>query len=317
MELIKKEFIFDDPVPTPECHASTIIKLDNGDLIAAWFAGEKEGKNDVMIWGSRCVNGVWSKPEVRTPEAGIPHWNPVLFKKRNGEIVLFYKLGYRISDWKTMTTVTKDGGLTWSAPAEMVPGDVSGGRGPVKNKAVRLSNGRVLAPGSVERGPWRSFIDMTNDGRSWPKKEIPVTGNEPEKINMIQPAIWEYPKGHVHVMMRTNQCRIFRSDSDDYGNTWCPAYPINMPSNNSGIDCVITENNTLILICNPVPSEWGKRSPLSVFTSEDNGETFEKQLDLEHEEGEFSYPAVITDGHRLHITYTWNRKKIVYCEIRM
>ena len=35
-----KEYVFDlcSP-PTPQCHASTALKLENGDLLAAWFGG--------------------------------------------------------------------------------------------------------------------------------------------------------------------------------------------------------------------------------------------------------------------------------------
>jgi predicted neuraminidase len=54
-----------------------------------------------------------------------------------------------------------------------------------------------------------------------------------------------------------------------------------------------------------------------VFLSEDNGKTFQKALDLEDGEGEFSYPAVIACGDRVYVTYTWNRKNIVCCELKI
>ena len=59
LKLIRKEFIFDDPTPTPECHASTILKLDDGALLAAWFAGTREADLDTLIWsaGARAACG--------------------------------------------------------------------------------------------------------------------------------------------------------------------------------------------------------------------------------------------------------------------
>ena len=52
------------------------------------------------------------------------------------------------------------------------------------------------------------------------------------------------------------------------------------------------------------------RSPLSVAVSKD-GFAWKDLLVLESAPGEYSYPAVIQskDG-TIHITYTWNRKKI-------
>ena len=308
-----KEFIFGETVPFPECHASTVLRLPNGDLLAAWFGGTKEGREDVMIWLSRREQGVWSEPRCITTEEGVAHWNPVLFRLKDGTIVLYYKLGQHIPTWRTMVMESRDDGRTWTAARELVPGD-EGGQGPVKNKPIYASNGVLLAPASLEQGPWRCFIDVSTDGRNWGKHPIPVSA---EDVNMIQPTLWEQPEGHIHALLRTNSGHIYRSDSEDFGETWCPAYPTDMPNNNSGLDCVRMENGTLALVCNPVEKDWGPRSPLTLFLSGDNGDTFRKLLDLETDPGEYSYPAIVAHGNTLYITYTWNRKRIAYWEIEL
>lgn len=50
----------------PECHASTIVELDNGDLLVAFFGGLKEGFPDCNIWLTRKTKGSteWSVPKV-------------------------------------------------------------------------------------------------------------------------------------------------------------------------------------------------------------------------------------------------------------
>lgn len=308
-----KEFLLGEQVPFPECHASTVLRLADGDLLAAWFGGSKEGCDDVQIWLSRRRDGVWTVPNPVTKEPEIPHWNPVLFQTDTNTVSLYYKVGKEIPFWQTMVMESGDGGLTWSEPRELVPGD-EGGRGPVKNKPIRCSDGKILAPASIEQGPWRCFMDVSPDGHYWEKKSVPVRS---ENVNMIQPSLWESPEGNIHALMRTNVGFIYRTDSEDFGETWCPAYPIDMPNNNSGLDCVLMENGILALVCNPVEKNWGPRSPLTLFLSEDNGATFRKLLDLESESGEYSYPAVIADGNVLIITYTWNRKDICCWEIQL
>lgn len=312
MKQVRKEFVFGTDVPFAECHASTLVRLEDGTILAAWFGGTKEGCDDVTIWLSRREEGGWSAPECITKEEGIPHWNPVLFPKEN-TITLYYKLGHQIPYWKTMVMESRDNGKSWSGARELVPGD-QGGRGPVKNKPIYASNGHTFAPASIEQGPWRCFIDVSADGVHWEKKHIPVGS---EDVNMIQPTLWEQPEGHVHALMRSSGGRIYRSDSSDFGQSWCAAYPTSMPNNNSGLDCVLMEEGALALVCNPVEKDWGPRSPLSLFLSRDNGETFRRLMDLETEPGEYSYPAVIAHGSCLHITYTWNRKRIAYWEIEL
>ena len=59
--IVTSEFIF-QAMPTPECHASTIVETTNG-LVAAWFGGTQEKALDVGIWLSRFQNHQWSPPE--------------------------------------------------------------------------------------------------------------------------------------------------------------------------------------------------------------------------------------------------------------
>ena len=67
-------------MPTLSCHASTVVELRPGELMAAWFGGTAEGRPDVAIWGARRQNGHWSAPAELVREPNIATWNPVLFR---------------------------------------------------------------------------------------------------------------------------------------------------------------------------------------------------------------------------------------------
>ena len=134
----EKEFIFRKNEKAPSCHASTVLPLDNGHVLAAWFGGAREGDKGVEIWISeRDENNNWSAPRSISEGDNVAHWNPVLYKQENGNIILYYKHGEKIPDWITKYIVSSDNGKTWSKPEILVPGDKSGGRGPVKNKQIR------------------------------------------------------------------------------------------------------------------------------------------------------------------------------------
>ena len=282
----QKEYVIDEYRPTLACHASTVLPLENGEVLAAWFGGTAEGKDDVDIYVSRRVGALWYPPQ-HISAGDVPHWNPVLFRGADGRIILYFKAGKPIPQWQTYFCESADGGKTWSAPAELVPGDTSGGRGPVKNKPLRLADGTILAPASTEQGAWLAFIDVSrDDGRTWTRTpNIPAPRYKSgRQIAMIQPTLWESAPNAVHALFRTNRGRIYRSDSADGGNG----------------------------------RSWGERAPLLLSVSEDNGATWREVLTLERRrtpDDEFSYPAVVSDGNALHITYTYQRQKIVYWNI--
>ncbi|MBO7532849.1 MAG: exo-alpha-sialidase, partial [Victivallales bacterium] len=150
MKIITNEQIFEPPWGG-HVHASTLLELKDGGFLAAWFQGSKESAPDVCIVGSRRIGGVWEKPRVFADIPNVPQWNPVLRRGDDGRIVLYFKVSSTIQDWNTYIVESHDEGVTWDSPRELVPGDESGGRGPVKNKCLKLSNGTWLAPASVER----------------------------------------------------------------------------------------------------------------------------------------------------------------------
>lgn len=332
---IKKEYICGENPPFKSCHASNIACLPDGNLFAAWFAGSKEGADDVNIWGALRENGVWSKPQIIAKEEDKPLWNPVLFVRPDGAVQLFYKAGREISSWQTKVKVSSDGCRSWSDEAEMVPGD-HGGRGPVRNKVIRLSNGRWLAPASLENGEWRCFADRSDDeGVSWEKsneifadlqsvkninpdfKEIPVSEQSYSGRGVIQPTLWESESGKVHMLMRSSEGQIFRSDSEDYGTSWCKGYATGLPNNNSGIDLARVSDGRLFLVYNPVGVNWGPRTPVKLACSSDNGITWNDVFTFEDQPGEYSYPAIIFQDNRLFITYTYKRQDIAFWNLEL
>ena len=326
---IHKELVMDG-LPTAFCHASTIIKLRSGGLLCCWFGGSHEGEADVAIFGARRgATGSWSAP-CKLADGVEANWNPVLFYRADGVLLLFYKEGQQIASWRTMVMQSSDDGLSWTAPAELVAGDVSGGRGPVRNKPIRLKSGRVLAGGSTEHGIWQAFADISDDeGATWRKSTpvaiadlqyragektaesaIAVSAQSFYGRGVIQPSLWQSFDGSVHMLLRSSEGFVFRADSEDEGESWSAAYALSLPNNNSGLDLVRLEDGTLLLVCNPVAANWGMRSPLSLFISEDDGNTWVKLLDLETALGEFSYPAIVAQGEDVYISYTFDRKNI-------
>ncbi len=304
-------------VPTRSCHASNIALLGD-ELHAVWFGGTAEGASDVCIYHSLRKAGMWSEPVLIAGETDLPHWNPVLFSE-GGSLHLYYKVGKTIPRWHTRYMRSDDGGRTWSKTRELVPGDI-GGRGPVRNKPLRLSCGRLLAPASIEtESAWNAFADISDDdGSSFRRSAyVPLERDRFSGKGAIQPALWETENGKVHMLLRSTEGCILRSDSEDAGETWCTAYDTGIPNNNSGIDLCRIDDGRLLLACNPVRGNWASRSPLTLFVSRDDGDTFERTADIETGDGEFSYPSLTYGGGKAYLSYTWKRQAIAAAEIVM
>jgi len=328
------EFIF-EPGSTsfPSSHASTIVALKNGELMAAWFGGTRERAPDVAIWGSRRVNGKWTPPVELEREKGVPSWNPVLFHARDGKLWLYYKVGPSPSQWAAGRMYSEDEGKTWSKDERLPAGLL----GPIRAKPLVLEDGTIVSGSSVEaHETWAAWVERSTDnGKTWskigpitvsreadaaeppaadPPKDAPgwAADKGPRKyVGIIQPSIISLGGSHLRLYARsqTLASKIAVADSMDNGATWTQARFIDVPNNNSGIDAVRLKDGRIVMIFN---NTTVGRTPLNLAVSND-GEHFRVFATLEDSLGQYSYPAIIQNPNGdLDITYTWQRKTIKF-----
>lgn len=307
-------FVFDpDNPPTPACHAATIAVRDEL-LVVAWFGGTHEKHPDVGIWvaASRTHDpgpADWEPPRMVADGSGQACWNPVLADTDDG-LLLFYKVGESPGTWHGEVLRSSDGGDTWE-PGPVLP---EGFLGPVKNKPVKLRGGHLLCPSSLEAGGWRCHFErldaawLRGDPGPAPVK-FPVA--DPDGLRAIQPALFRRRDG-FEALVRTRAGVVGRTTSAD-GAVWSPLEATSLPNPNSGIDATDLADGRAVLVYNPVgipQGRWGgARSPLAIAASDAQGE-WRRAVTLEDEPGEFSYPAMVRAGDRIHVAYTWQRRSI-------
>src|SRR5262245_56729705 len=302
--VVSAEFIY-ETATFPQCHASTIAPTKDG-LVAAWFGGTREKNPDVGIWISHHDGKAWSPPVevangVQDSTTRHPCWNPVLFQMYAGELLLFYKVGPSPSTWWGMLLRSSDSGRTWSKP-EKLPRDIAG---PIKNKPILLSDGRLLCGSSTEDKGWRIHMEWTGDaGKTW-ERTPPLCDGVSQ--GAIQPTILRHGD-KLQILCRNRiPGPLWESWSQDGGRTWSKLELTSLPHPGSGIDGVTLADGRQLLVYNHTVRG---RTPLNVAVSKD-GKNWEAAAVLESTPGEYSYPAVIqTPDGLVHITYTWKRERV-------
>lgn len=318
-------------------HASTVVELKDGDVMAAWFGGTREGATDVAIYGARLHNGQWSPLTELARADGVPCWNPVLFHTRDGRLWLYYKYGKKPDSWAGARKFSLDEGRTWSAEERLPAGIL----GPIKDKPLVLPSGVVVSGSSDESHGWVVWIERSVDNaRTWTKFG-PITISEKSDVpdealhaavlkdlapsgashppretttGIIQPAVVSLGKHHLRFYARSKSrsALIAVADSTDDGKTWSEPHFIAIPNPNSGIDAVSLKDGRVVLIFN---NSFDQRTPLNLAVSTD-GDRFRIFKTLEDAPGEYSYPATVQAANGdLLLTYTWRRQTIKFLRV--
>ncbi|WP_242622592.1 sialidase family protein [Lachnoclostridium sp. Marseille-P6806] len=327
------------PNPYASCHASDLLELPNGDILCCWFAGSDEGNADISIALSRLNKGAdqWTEPQIISDDPTRSEQNPSLFMAPNGDIWVIYtaqisrtpeiKVEFNLQyTAEIRRRISHDNGYTWGETSTMFgePGSFC------RQKIQVLSNGRWIF------GNWMCFDDHTrngsditvfrisdDEGRSWRRVDLP------DSAGRVHANIVETDNGRLICFFRSRFAdNIWRSVSEDGGETWTAPVRTELPNNNSSISCTALQSGAIAVIYNHVKfnddmtrTVWPKqRCPVAAAISDDGGVTWPYRRIIEPGEGFFGpyndinnrryeYPAMVqaADGTILTV-YSWNNR---------
>jgi len=128
-----------------------------------------------------------------------------------------------------------------------------------------------------------------------------------------QPSVFERKDGTLVTYMRdaSDNHRIRKSESNDFGLNWSPVVNTEFPNPGSGVEVIRLASGNIILIYNDCEND--PRNTLDVALSENEGVTWKWKRNIKKVDGSgrFDYPSIIQsrDG-KIHATYSYNVETI-------
>ncbi|WP_320774759.1 sialidase family protein [Streptomyces sp. CRN 30] len=313
-----------------DSHAATLLEVDDGDLLCAWFNGPDEGDRDTGVVLSRlpAATGRWTEPVVLSADPDRSEQNPVLARRPDGTVWLWHPSNepHDQTTARLVARTSADGGRTWSPPrvAHEGPGVY------VRNPPLDPGDGTWLLPAYRCRpGAEHSTVLISEDGGTgWKEYDLPGTDH------LVQLTAVRRGDGSLLGLLRSRAAdRVHAVTSTDAGRTWTRPVPTELPNNNSAVQVTRLASGALALVYNHASLERGEyrwvgkgagrrkkalRTPLTLALSDDDGRTWPWRRDVQRADDEYreteygySYPCVLqTRDGLLHIAYSYLRKTI-------
>ncbi|MBI3465818.1 MAG: exo-alpha-sialidase [Planctomycetes bacterium] len=238
-------------------------------------------------------------------------WNVMsvsLLRLAGGEIAMFYLRKNSLSDCRPYLRISTDEAQTWSEPRLCISDEV--GYYVLNNdRAVQLQKGRLVLPVALHNRPgdpqpdWagRIMCYLSDDlGRSWRRSQTTMTASDAagKRVTVQEPGVIELRGGRLMMYCRSNAGSQYVSFSSDGGDTWSPLGPSKIISPLSPASIKrIPQTGDLLLAWNNHENvdelHRGKRTPLAVAISRDEGQTWERAKTLEDDpDGWYCYTAI-------------------------
>ena len=328
---------------TQSVHSSTAVSLPNGNLLAMWYGGTREGHTDVNIYASVFDRKTqkWQKSKPILDRYQVANdldryikkvGNPALIRHPAGPLVLTY-VSVSLAGWASSQInmmVSYDDGQSWHASKHLVTSPFLNISTLVKNNMVIYEDGTIgIAAYHELIGQFSELIRVSLDGEVINKYRI-SSGAE-----TIQPAIAVHSKENAVTYMRDTSKdiqKVRRSVTNDGGETWSPYENTVLDNPNSSVFAFLDSKNRSWLILNNAVKHvkhardnggHQSRGNLALAMSMDQGLTwkivhyFEKEVAKKagDEESKYSYPWVTKSANgEFNVFYTWNRKVIKHIQ---
>lgn len=306
------------PEAAESAHAASLAQLPDGRLVAAWFAGSREGAADVAVWLSVLGKNGWTTPKAvatRESTAGGTFayvrklGNPVLHAE--GSWLHLWYVSVALGGWAGSAlehSVSTDGGATWSPARKLQTSPLASISTLARMPPVALADGGLGLPVYHEfiakHGEWLRF---SATGQLLDKVRMP------HERRVLQPAVAVLDEQRALALLRDagagpGQIRV--ASTADAGLSWVAGAALPLGNPNSSLALLRLASGRLLLAANP----GSGRDALLLWLSSDEGQTWKEARTVEKADdggAEFSYPALLLarDG-RIHLAYTWRRQGI-------
>ena len=293
----------------PRNSEGDFIELKDGRILfvySHYFAGRGGDHDPAYLAGRYSSDGgkTWTSEDVKIVdrEGTMNVMSVSLLRLKTGEIALFYLRKNSETDCIPMVRFSYDEAQTWSEARECIT-DKEGYFVLNNNRVIQLKNGRLLmavnlyniAEGStLPKGSLWSYYSDDN-GKTWISGELVPN---PENFLTQEPGIVELKNGNVLMIIRSNIGVQGISYSEDKGQTWSPVARSNIksPVSPASIERIPSTGDLLLVWNNNAgddPAIKGKRTPLTVAISKDEGKSWEKIKNIEDDpDGWYCYIAI-------------------------
>ncbi len=320
----QKEFQITKLLPpgpgNPRNSEGDFIKLADGRILFIYthFTGSGADHGTAHLAGRFSNDGgkTWDEKDtmILPNEGGFNIMSVSLLRLQDGRIALFYARKNSHTDCRPVMRISTDEAKTWSKPTVCISDDELGYYVLNNDRVIQLKNGRLVVPVALHHKPdwkkadWAGFLRcyFSDDaGKTWQTGKTTLTAKtkDGKRITTQEPGVVELKDGRVMMFTRTSAGTQYVSYSSDGGDTWSKLEPSSMlsPCSPATIER-IPGTDTLLLVWNNHtnidPKLRGKRTPLTIAISNDEGKTWQKAKNLaDHPHGWYCYIAMHFEGN--------------------
>lgn len=293
------------PGPRLCCHSASILETHSRNLIAVWYAYEKEEtEGAVLVIAQKHIEDRnWGMPRFVFKGGIFSLGNPCLYQEKGSRIWLIY-VSLKRNYWNSANingVYSDDEGRNWSSSQLLwLQEGVM-----IRHNPIALDEHHMLMAGYDENSAETILFKSESSFSQW--REIYRFKNFP----LFQPALIRLGRKELLMFFRPqNDPRlIWRSFSMDNGRTWADPVKTYLKNPLSGLDAVAWKDKILLFYNSNEKVRW----PLSVSCSDDKGLSWTRPVSIENPGFEVSYPSfILGSDHNCHGVFTYNRRKIKY-----
>lgn len=300
----------------PRNSEGDFITLKDGRILFVYthFTGGAADHSSAYLAGRYSSDGgkTWTqKDETIIENDGKQNIMSVsLLRLQDGRIALFYARKNSLHDLLPVMRISADEGAHWSEPIEIIPQQEVGYYVLNNDRVVQLKNGRIVVPlalhqnlpGSDRFNPNAKFLCYYSDdqGKTWQRGNEVAVETQPggKQPYMQEPGLIELKDGTLMGFCRTNGGSQYVAFSKDDGQTFSELKPSNMisPVSPASIERIPSTGDLLLVWNNHQGIDAklrGKRTPLSLAISKDEGKTWQQIQNIEtNPNGWYCYTAI-------------------------